>query len=115
MVTFLCFCIKSVYVYIHMYIYVKAMTHAQKRSLKEIFINNHFMSSTESRGPFLTSPLAPRREICPLGEMFTPSFTPRGEHSLLFRRMEGRTENFTPRGHNSPLGDKFAPRVKFYP
>jgi hypothetical protein len=33
--------------------------------------------------------------------MFTPSFTPRGEHSLLFRRMEGRTENFTPgRGQN---------------
>jgi hypothetical protein len=28
------------------------------------------------------------------GEMFTP----RDEHSLLFRRMEGRTENFTPRG-----------------
>jgi hypothetical protein len=34
----------------------------------------------------------------PLGEMFTPSFIPRGEQSLLFRRMEGRTENFTPRG-----------------
>jgi hypothetical protein len=29
------------------------------------------------RGPFLTSPLAPRGEICPLGGMFTPSFTPR--------------------------------------
>jgi hypothetical protein len=29
--------------------------------------------------------------------MFTPSFTPRGEHSLLFRRMEGRTENITHR------------------
>jgi hypothetical protein len=39
-----------------------------------------------------------RGEICSLGEMFTPSFTPRGEHSLLFRRMEGQTENFTPRG-----------------
>jgi hypothetical protein len=57
------------------------------------------------RGPFLTLPLAPlgvnlapRGEICPLGVKFTPSFTPRGEHSLLFRRMEGRTENFTPRG-----------------
>jgi hypothetical protein len=42
--------------------------------------------------------------------------TPKGEHSLLFRRMEGRTENFTPevyfapRGLNSPLGSKFAPR-----
>jgi hypothetical protein len=50
------------------------------------------------RGPFLTSPLAPRGELCPLGVKFTPSFTPRGEQSLLFRRMEGRTENFTPRG-----------------
>jgi hypothetical protein len=48
--------------------------------------------------------------------MFTPSFTPMGEHSLLFRRMEGRIENFTtlgdkfnPRGQNSTLGDNFAP------
>jgi hypothetical protein len=60
--------------------------------------------------------LAPRGEICPLGVKFTPSFTPRGEHYLLFKRMEGRTENFTPRGQihpwvtNSPLGSKFAPR-----
>jgi hypothetical protein len=56
------------------------------------------------RGPFLTSPLAPR----PLGGMFTPSFSPRGEHSLLFKRMEGRPENFTPRGQNSSLEDNFA-------
>jgi hypothetical protein len=40
----------------------------------------------------------PGGDFCPLGVMFTPSFTPRGEHYLLFRRMEGRTENFTPRG-----------------
>jgi hypothetical protein len=53
--------------------------------------------------------LGPRGEICPLGGMFTPLFTPRGEHSLLFRRMEGRTENFTPSGITSPLGDKFHP------
>jgi hypothetical protein len=59
------------------------------------------------RGPFLTLPLAPRGEICLLGEMFTPSFTPRGEHSLLFRRMEGRSENFTPRGFLQPyIGHK---------
>jgi hypothetical protein len=51
-----------------------------------------------NRGPFLTSPLAPRREICSLGEIFTPSLTPRGEHYVLFRRMEGQTENSTPRG-----------------
>jgi hypothetical protein len=48
----------------------------------------------------ITSPLgenlAPRGELCPLGVKFTPSFTPRGEHSLFFSRMEGRTENFTP-------------------
>jgi hypothetical protein len=41
--------------------------------------------------------LAPRSELCPLGGMFTPSFTPRGEHSLLFRRLERQTENLTPR------------------
>jgi hypothetical protein len=48
--------------------------------------------------------------MCPLGGMFTPSFTPMGEHSLLFRKMEGQTENFTPRGQISTLGSKFAPR-----
>jgi hypothetical protein len=36
---------------------------------------------------------SPRGELCPLGVMFTPSFTP---------RIEGRTENFTP-------GDNFTP------
>jgi hypothetical protein len=50
----------------------------------------------------ITSPLgvnlAPRGELFPLGVNFTLSFTPRGEHSLLFRRMEGQTENFTHRG-----------------
>jgi hypothetical protein len=55
-------------------------------------------------GPFLTSPLTPRGEICPLGGMFTPSFTPRVEYSRVFRRMNGRTENFTPRGHSRPWG-----------
>jgi hypothetical protein len=54
--------------------------------------------SSSSRGPFLTSPLTPMGEICPLGQMFTPSITPRGEHSLRFRRMEGWTDNFIPRG-----------------
>jgi hypothetical protein len=59
--------------------------------------------------------LDPKDEVCPLGGMFTPSFTPRVDHYLLFRRMEGRTENFTPgynftlRGENSLLGDNFAP------
>jgi hypothetical protein len=63
-----------------------------------------------------TSPLmnlTPRGEICPLGGMFTPSFTPRGEHTILFIRMEVRTENFTPRGQNSPLGTASPPGSKF--
>jgi hypothetical protein len=58
--------------------------------------------------PFLTSPLAPRGEIFPLGGMFTPSFAP-GVNTLLFRRMEGQTENFTPRGKLIPQGTKFTP------
>jgi hypothetical protein len=33
--------------------------------------------------------LAPRGEICPLEVKFIPLFIPRGEHYLLFRRMEG--------------------------
>jgi hypothetical protein len=36
--------------------------------------------------------LAPRVEIVPLGGMFTPAFTPRGEHALLFRRIKWRGE-----------------------
>jgi hypothetical protein len=70
------------------------------------------------RGPFLTSPrevnLAPRGEICPLGGMFIPSITPRGEHCLLFRRMEGQTENFTPRGQFTP-GGQLRPRGQSLP
>jgi hypothetical protein len=48
--------------------------------------------------------------------MFVHSFTPGDEHSLLFRKMEGRTEkftprdNFTPKGIISPPGDNFTPR-----
>jgi hypothetical protein len=38
-------------------------------------------------------------------EMFTPSFTPRGEHSPLFRGIEGRTENFTPGDNFTPMGE----------
>jgi hypothetical protein len=41
---------------------------------------------------------APRGDLCPLGEC-SPLRSPRlYEHSILFRRMEGRTENFTLRG-----------------
>jgi hypothetical protein len=47
--------------------------------------------------------------------MFTPAFTQRGEHSLLFRRMEGRTENFTPREYLHPSGTKFTPGRELRP
>jgi hypothetical protein len=55
------------------------------------------------RGPFLTSPLVPRGEICPQGGMLTPSFTTRGELSTFLE--EWRVEQ-----RISPLGSKFAPR-----
>jgi hypothetical protein len=49
-------------------------------------------------GPFLTSPLAPRGEICPLGGKFTPLFTPRGEHSLqTVLKNGGANREFHPR------------------
>jgi hypothetical protein len=70
---------------------------------------------------FLTSPLAPRGyihprgELCPLGVRYTPSFTPRGEHSLLFRRMEGRKENLTPVDNFTPRGQKFTPGGQLRP
>jgi hypothetical protein len=53
--------------------------------------------------------LAPRCELCYLGVLFTPSFTPRGEHSLMFRRTKGQTEGLHPWGITSLLGDKFHP------
>jgi hypothetical protein len=40
--------------------------------------------------------------------MLTASFPRRGEQSLLFRRMEGPTENFNP-------GDNFTPRGQIHP
>jgi hypothetical protein len=52
--------------------------------------------------------LATRGELCPLGEMFTPSFTPRDEHSPLFRRTEGQNRI-------SPPGDNFTPGDKIHP
>jgi hypothetical protein len=57
------------------------------------------------RGLFLISPLSPRA----LGGILTLLFTPRVEHSLLFRRMEGQRDNFTPRGQNLPLGGQLRP------
>jgi hypothetical protein len=52
--------------------------------------------------PVFNNMVCPQGEICLLGGMFTPTFTPRGEHSLLIKRMEGHTENFTPRGQIHP-------------
>jgi hypothetical protein len=82
------------------------------------------------RGPFLTSLLAPRVELCALGGMVHPFVHPRGEHFLLFRRMESLTEfhtqgitpppqgtKFTRGEKRRPWGSKFAPRgeVKYGP
>jgi hypothetical protein len=78
--------------------------------------------STEARGPFLTSPLAPRGEICPLGGMFTLLFTPGVNTLYCLEEWRGKQtislpgDNITPREQNSPLGTtsplgpKFAPR-----
>jgi hypothetical protein len=81
----------------------------------------HFVPSTKNHsidpgGPFLTSPLAPGVNLAPGGEfcrkggMFTPLFPP-GVNTLLFRRMEGLTENFTPGDNFTTMyvGDKIHP------
>jgi hypothetical protein len=54
-----------------------------------IFFILNFTPGSQGRTSPLGVNVATRGEICPLGEMFTPSLTPRGEHSLLFIRMEG--------------------------
>jgi hypothetical protein len=59
-------------------------------------------------GPFLTSPLAPRGEICTLGVKFTTSFIPRGEHSECLEEW-GENRESHPQGITSSLGDKFTP------
>jgi hypothetical protein len=46
--------------------------------------------------------LAPRGELCALGLMFTPSFTSRGEHTLLFRRIKVEKKIFTPKVNIPP-------------
>jgi hypothetical protein len=64
------------------------------------------------RGPFLTSPLATRGEICPLGGMFNPSFT-LGVNTLYCleewrdeQRISPPGDKIHPRGPTSPLGAK---------
>jgi hypothetical protein len=39
---------------------------------------------------------APRGELRPLGVLYTPSFFPRGEHYLMFKRTKGQTEGLHP-------------------
>jgi hypothetical protein len=41
--------------------------------------------------------------------------TPRGEQSLMFRRMKGRTEGLHPQGITSPLGADFIPGGQISP
>jgi hypothetical protein len=70
-----------------------------------IAISFYKLRSTAEQMPegHSTWPLAPRGELDPQGwnlsssENVHPFIHPRGEHSRLFRRMEGWTENFTPR------------------
>jgi hypothetical protein len=76
-------------------------------------LNSNFVIIV-GRGQFLTTWFSPRGELCPLGGVFTP----RGEHSLLFRRMEGRTYvEFYPQVITSPrpLGTKFTPGGQLRP
>jgi hypothetical protein len=104
--------------FLHVNSYALILTNIGWATLWAIFFTN---SSGHPEGHSELHPWTPgvnlalRGEICPLGEMFTPSFTPRGEHSLLFRRMEGWTYNFAPKGQNSPLGYNFTPGVKLCP
>jgi hypothetical protein len=55
-----------------------------------------------TRGPFLTSPLAPRGEICPLGVKFPGSFPP-GVNDLYC------LEEWSGKQRISPPGDNFTP------
>jgi hypothetical protein len=59
--------------------------------------------------------LAPRDELCPLGGLFTDSFTPRGEHSLMFRRMKQWSGGFHPWGVTSSLGELHHPWEPYLP
>jgi hypothetical protein len=47
----------------------------------------------------LEGELGPRGDLRPLGVLFAPSFTLRGEDSLMFRRMKGQTEGLHPGGY----------------
>jgi hypothetical protein len=57
--------------------------------------------------------LNPIGELWPLGGIFPPLFTPRGEYTLLFRRGEQRI--FTSGGQLHPFGTNFPLMAKFTP
>jgi hypothetical protein len=57
------------------------------------------------RGRFLT--FTPRGKLCILEGMLTPLFTPRCEHSVLFRKMAGQTEGLHPQGITSTPSANF--------
>jgi hypothetical protein len=57
---------------------------------------------------------AHRGELWPLEGMFTPSFTPRCEHTLLFRKTKGRS-GYSTRRITSLLGTNFMPGSQLYP
>jgi hypothetical protein len=65
--------------------------------------------------------LGPQSELCPLGGLFTPSFTPRGEHPHCLEEWRGEQRVFTPRGQlhpwgpTSPLEANFTPRGQLHP
>jgi hypothetical protein len=71
-------------------------------SLRPVFNN---MSFPQGWSLPLGVNLVPRGELCPLWEMFTPSFT----LYVLFRRMEGRTEDLQLWGQLHPWGSKICP------
>jgi hypothetical protein len=102
-------------------VFVHRGTDRRPRNCRALKINKNglvnqkkfFCLKSKTHRAILNFNPCPMGEICPLGGMLAPSFTPRGEHFLLLRRMVGRTEkltpprdNFThgPRGQNSPLG-----------
>jgi hypothetical protein len=58
--------------------------------------------ATSSRRPFVSENEGFKDDVEHPDSGFLGA-TPRGEHSVLFRRMEGRTENFTPKKNSAKI------------
>jgi hypothetical protein len=92
-----------------------------KQTNKQTIINNSVGYLVGVRGPFLTSPLAPRGEIVPQGWNLSPRgevppfVPPRGEHSFIVWKNGGANREFHLQGITSPLGDKFTPAGQLRP